>query len=415
MKREDIENAVELLDDDIIAEAGAVRSAGDPKKTVWVRFAAIAACAVLLVGAGIWAASGLGGNGGETPIDAELPMISLSGDPVGAMGFEGYLFNDISEFVSANPWNEKNAPDTLPVYKNPLVFDESTMRQYGGDFEEMEARARDIAGRLGIVESALEVSDDAPDEEERELIEEKFKEAGVSVPEGYFTPERVIAQAEGVKITVDQSLTATVNFDPAVALPKSYNFTHHASYDDKLATAKYLQEEYSALIGFSSPVINISKGDYNFYGERSFDIDFFEGGKNLSIAERILNFNFRSIHFACDDEGKLFIVRLYEHNLTEKLGDYPIVSTDEAKELLTGGYYITSVPYDMPGEEYIAKVELVYRTGDHESYFMPYYRFYVELPEELQDNGLKTYGAYYVPAVEGRYIENMEVWDGSFN
>ena len=95
MKREDIENAVELLDDDIIAEAGAVRSAGDPKKTVWVRFAAIAACAVLLVGAGIWAASGLGGNGGETPIDAELPMISLSGDPVGAMGFEGYLFNDI--------------------------------------------------------------------------------------------------------------------------------------------------------------------------------------------------------------------------------------------------------------------------------------------------------------------------------
>ena len=95
MKWEDIENAVELLDDDIIAEAGAVRSAGDPKKTVWVRFAAIAACAVLLVGAGIWAASGLGGNGGMTPIDAELPMISLSGDPVGAMGFEGYLFNDI--------------------------------------------------------------------------------------------------------------------------------------------------------------------------------------------------------------------------------------------------------------------------------------------------------------------------------
>ena len=32
--------------------------------------------------------------------------------------------------------------------------------------------------------------------------------------------------------------------------------------------------------------------------------------------------------------------------------------------------------------------------------------YYVELPEEAEHNdlGLKTYGAYYVPAVEGRYL-----------
>lgn len=45
---------------------------------------------------------------------------------------------------------------------------------------------------------------------------------------------------------------------------------------------------------------------------------------------------------------------------------------------------------------------------------MPYYRFYVELPEEESD-GMKTYGAYYVPAVEEKYISNMPLWDGSFN
>ncbi len=28
---------------------------------------------------------------------------------------------------------------------------------------------------------------------------------------------------------------------------------------------------------------------------------------------------------------------------------------------------------------------------------------------------LKTYGAYYVPAVSGEYISNMPAWDGSFN
>ena len=46
---------------------------------------------------------------------------------------------------------------------------------------------------------------------------------------------------------------------------------------------------------------------------------------------------------------------------------------------------------------------------------MPYYRFYVELPDMERENGLKTYGAYYVPAVKGEYISNMPVWEGTFN
>ena len=45
---------------------------------------------------------------------------------------------------------------------------------------------------------------------------------------------------------------------------------------------------------------------------------------------------------------------------------------------------------------------------------MPYYRFYVELPEEKRA-GLNNYGSYYVPAVEKEYLTNMPVWDGSFN
>lgn len=55
-----------------------------------------------------------------------------------------------------------------------------------------------------------------------------------------------------------------------------------------------------------------------------------------------------------------------------------------------------------------------YNTGEREEYFMPYYRFYVELPEEKRA-GLNNYGAYYVPAVEKEYLTNMPVWDGSFN
>ena len=46
---------------------------------------------------------------------------------------------------------------------------------------------------------------------------------------------------------------------------------------------------------------------------------------------------------------------------------------------------------------------------------MPYYRFYVELPEQEQEDGLKDYGAYYVPAVLAEYLTNKPVWNGDFN
>lgn len=37
--------------------------------------------------------------------------------------------------------------------------------------------------------------------------------------------------------------------------------------------------------------------------------------------------------------------------------------------------------------------------------YKPYYRFWVEVPAEKQENGLNTYVAYYVPAVETAYLE----------
>lgn len=79
------------------------------------------------------------------------------------------------------------------------------------------------------------------------------------------------------------------------------------------------------------------------------------------------------------------------------------------------GHYITSVPEGLPGEEYVAMAELVYHTSCFDEVYMPYYRFLVELPDMQVGNGLKTYGAYYVPAVDQKYISNMPLWDGSVN
>ena len=74
----------------------------------------------------------------------------------------------------------------------------------------------------------------------------------------------------------------------------------------------------------------------------------------------------------------------------------------------------------MPGEKYIAKTELVYRSGLRAETILPYYRFYIELQDTdgwkmTQDNGLKTYGAYYVPAIRDEYISNLSAYHGEFN
>lgn len=376
------------------------------KKSSWIKWGAVAACFAVMILAGTRLLPE-----DESRANPDLPMLSIS-ESAAAMGYEGYMAYDISELVNANPWNEDSEISTLPVYQNSLTYDANFIAS-GADFDKMQEFILDVAGRLGLDTNNLTITDNALDEESQQKTIEKFQSVGDTVPDGYFDPTKLIIEADGLKIEVDQSMTATVSFDPAVPLPEEYNFTHYASYDDKAAVADYLKSEYCKFIGIDDPQVNICGGDYNIYNQQSYSIEFFDAG--VSDVEQIINYNFNRVAFYCDDNGNLLLARIYQPNLSKKLGDYPIISSEQAKELLLNGNYITTVPYGFSGAEFIKKVELIYRKGEHEEYYMPYYRFYVELPEEERENGLKTYGAYYVPAVESSYISNMPTWDGSFN
>lgn len=377
------------------------------KKSSWIKWGAVAACFAVMILAGTMLLTQ-----DESGLNTDLPMLSISENTSAAMGYEGYMAYDISELVNANPWNEDSEISTLPVYQNSLTYDANFIAS-GADFDKMQEFILDVAGRLGLDTNNLTITNDALDKESKQKMIEKFQKVGDTVPEGYFDPTKLVIKAEGIKIEVDQSMTAKVSFDPAVSLPEEYNFTHFASYDDKAAVADYLKSEYCKFIGIDDPQVNIYGGDYNIYNQQSYYIEFFDAG--VSDVEQIINYNFNRVAFYCDDNGELFIARIYQPNLSKKLGDYPIISSEQAKELLLNGNYISTVPYRLSGAEFIKKVELIYRTGEHEEYYMPYYRFYVELPEEERENGLKTYGAYYVPAVESSYISNMPTWDGSLN
>ncbi|MBR6599483.1 MAG: hypothetical protein IKK88_04205, partial [Oscillospiraceae bacterium] len=319
---------------------------------------------------------------------------------------------DISELVNANPWNEDFKLSTLPVYQNTFNYDENNFES-GVDLDKIRKFILEIANRAGLDENNLTVTYDTPDEEEKQKIIDKFNSAGVTVPKGYFTPTKLIINSQGIEIEADSSMTATVHFEPALAVPSEYNFTHFSSYNDKCDVAEYLKTKYKSLIGIENPQADIFGGDYNIYGQQQYSVGFFEDGQDKT--EKIINYNFNRVTFANDDDGKLFIVRICQPDLSVKAGDYPVISSNEARQLLIKGNFITTVPYEFSGEEFVEKTELIYRTDKNEKYFMPYYRFYVELPELKQEDGLKTYGIYYVPAVESEYISDMPVWDGSFN
>lgn len=404
MKREDISDAMAHIGDDLLEEADAVRGTGGVRRSHWKGWAALAACAgVVLFGAVRW-----GGGPAEpvptpaaettappetmapaetvqaTPVPTVdgLPMLTIELGETG-MGFEGYMAYDISQLVSGNPWTEEAGLTTLPVYANPLERD-----AYGQPVEDraaMEAALREAAGRLGLEGAEIEETD-----------------------WGALT-----IGGEGLTLDVTSILPVTLEFEPPRALPEGYDFGHHAPYNAMEAAGEYLMETYDTLLDMEKPTLSLWGGDYNIYREQGYQIEVYEGAGDLT--EQLVGYHFRRVAFYPDDAGNLWMIRFYQADLSHKLGDYPIITVEEAQALLGEGHYITSVPYELPGLEYVEKVELVYRNGALEGCWMPYYRFYVRLPEEAEEDGLQTFGAYYVPAVERRFLTNLPVWDGSFD
>lgn len=426
MKQEHLLDAMNLLDEELLLETDRMRS-----RSVWMRFIynkgiATAACFVLVAATG-WGMHQLqhtgidiptesiveisGDGTSDTGVISQLPVISLESWDWGGMGFEGYMVYDISELVNANPWDASAALDTLPVFKNKLTVNKDYLLR-GGDFDRMEEVLQDVAGRLGLDSESLIITDDAPTKEERQKSIEKFKLTGGEPPEGYYDPTQLMTEVDGVEIEVNQSLTATISFEPAVGLPEGYNFTHFASYTDCQKTADWLLEQYSGLIDMEQPAMAIDGGDYNIYRQQRYQIAFYDASG--SYTDQLLAYNFNPTVFYCNDNGELFLARIYQPDLSQKVGDYPILSVEEATQQLLQGNCISSVPSDAVPSNEPAKVELIYRTGEREAYFLPYYRFYLELPSMEEGDGLKTYGAFYVPAVRPEYLEDVPLWDGSF-
>lgn len=378
----------------------------------------------------------------------DLPKLPVNTE-LGSFGFEGYLAYDISELRNGNPWTENNDLAVMPVFANPHEYDGAGAPVSGLSPEELLAEAEKIADLFGLEITSLYTE---PTMEEIERIIQKMEAAGASEEEIRQNANiyRATAECNGAKIRVEKDGHIDLSLDQEMAhlaeeigklsvyesfrvsfdfrykttdgaiyfaglpLPDGYRFTYaNTSYEQALEATQYLLAEYGGFMGIKTPGYDLA-ADYTFSGDlnRIYTSAFENAG---SLTDRILNYNFRRLYFSATDLGGLGSIMYYNADLSQKIGDYPVITAEEARKLLLEKHYITSVPEELPGEEYIARVELIYRTGRLDTVFMPYYRFLVEMPSMEMENGLKTFGAFYVPAVRSEYLENLPVWDGRFN
>ena len=436
MKEKRILDALNEVDEQYIEEADA---AAPVKRRNWVKWGALAACLALVVGLGVHTLSRPGvrpipaPTGGpscsippkpsnspeitptvpvtppppDTPsptptaIPGELPILNVE-FVGGDMGFEGLLQYDPAEIHPNNPWSDDTVLKTLPVYRNLACPSELAVPHYFGK-EDLLRRAKEVAAALGTTIQSTE-----------------YSHAGrISIPSQSPEDEKVVyriqAQIPLGEIEVDGTGTVSIFFEPAIDLPNEYSFTYSDTSDvEAKKTISYLLDRFSALYAPEAPAIDTG-GDYSIYGEQHRTYRAYDGSGD--VTRQLLSYYFDGITFSPNEEGQLWIIRFGSPlQAAEKIGDYPIITAQEAQTLLLEGSYLTTVPpeYLTGGkitEEAIVKTELVYRTNLYEPTFMPYYRFYVELdlPDGLWElpEGLKNYGAYYVPAVEGEYLSGL--------
>lgn len=404
MKAEDISEAMNNINEDFIESANERRKPKS-RKSSWVKWVSAAAAIAVFAFAGAKAfvpnrpeQNDNPVGGAESEYGSALPILEYIESDATAYGFEGYLAYDISELENGNPWNEKMVFEALPVFKNNS-FNEVGIAYPGIGEEAMLKKLNSITGgEHGEIEYS-HVGDYS---------------SGTGIPDDFVDRIKADFGNNTIEIQSNGSVVVTYNGFEGEELPDDISFTYtETSEGDAYRTISYICQNYCDFLDKGNTTF-VTSGDYTFDGEfsRNYRIYDFSGDEISDM----LNFSFNEVQLAPNDEGKLMLIRINDKlSCAEKIGDYPIISTEEAKDMLFDGGYLTTVPYEMPGKKYIAKAELIYRSGIGENIWMPYYRFLVELPEMAQENGLKNFGAYYVPAVEAKYITGLPLWNGSFN
>lgn len=325
-----------------------------------------------------------------------LPKITAS-LTTGDMGFEGMMAYSIDELENGNPWREIPSDTAeLPVYEN-LLYDELAQPVYYDSEEDMRQAAEEAAEELGM--TVLSLKTDTIGEIRGTKRIERVSSATAECTWEFGAATVYVTRAGSTRV----QFSAPLPF---------------GGEEERSAAADIL----STFLGYRDAVI-VESGEYNIHGEWDEHVRAYEDSDDP--VRKLLNYCAAASRLSERDDGA-GLGTVWKDPGVERLefiGDYPVITEEEARAMLLRGEYLTTVPADtLPEsgitEDRIDRVELVYRCSLRDEYAEPYYRFFVRLREGYPPSaveGLQTWGVYYVPAVRVEYLSEIPVWDGSFN
>lgn len=340
-------------------------------------------------------------------ISGELPIIRTKNGENGGMGFEGSMTYDVSDLLDGNPSRENCGFTKLPVFFHPEYYSNVY------SIEEMNEKLKGIAAQL-------------TDEEYVTGYENRY---------GY----DLEATAGDIKLKMTSYGDIRIGFEKPVDLPDEFGIYPIKNNDRAQITAslEYLGEKYGSILGLSAPVPSFSIS-YDIYDNPGTGYYLYDDSDDPLTA--LMNYSFRGLSFTGEEiqtddpdkyanpndayeyTGDLTSIRYYNSLSTlEFTGMYPVIGYEQAYEVLLSGDYYTTVWEETYLPEGINPEEVTFtgitykRTSDYK-YELPYYRFLIELhPERTGEyalsEGMREYGAFYVPAVSPEYliIENTDV------
>ncbi len=375
----------------------------------------------------------------------QVPLIYPRGFlSLGAGELSGLLYRDADEFNQFNALELAGVPSHLPVFENPYYLKRSNhfSQNKGASEERLKVMVEEIAKKHGILLSEFYFF---PTSEDAALGGFPLNEEGTD-----YVKTEVFARGNSFDIHLKVGVSYTIYFKKPFTLPEnSYLYLVSSSaynpYGDGKADMVHSYEEqkehirvaleavldeYADLLPNNYLIVE-GLDDYNIYGRRLAQTPHLIIPKGKTVSEQIVSASFNSIQFLSTIDASLWdfygydidnvpkkdschgIIYSYE-DTSRVFGDYPVISPEEAEELLFAGkafpqYTPESVLLEKLEKGKLVRLDLHYRRFEGVPYYIPYYIFALEENFPAGDNpdvdpSLKIYQPLYVPAIDPDYL-----------
>ena len=428
------------------------------RRRPWRRWAALAAAACLLLaiglGVGLWLPGPGGGmavgestSGGPSSAPSGeqentygqadgLSALTLDWDTSGGAGpGEAFWTPDPAQLIAGSPWTESDTLTTLPVYRHTATQAQEIPVRWRLTAREQAALARSLAVEWGADPAQVYEEDrmtyygngfSGSWEDYQALLDRLSAREPAQYP-GQQDQYNLDANIQSVSLKLDGM---SVNVDDSgerwnIALAQGPQVLQSPPADltELEQSLEEMGQELADRLGYRQPAacwtIDYAT-DYAVEGEVGIRpvlrTGLYEGYGSLE--QQIVSYSLnRADPYASGEQGEGFSIWVTSADLSNKLGDYPVISLDEARQQLEQGAYYCSTGDFFPGPDKIAAVEIVYRGRE---ILAPYYRFIVEVdtsqlnPDNvaaMEQEGCKHYAAFYVAAVESEYLEPGQWWE----